>query len=297
MDLKGWLRQALQEPYGTGVGSVFRVAPLEKAEDEAQRLTLHLGRINKIALEPLRVEDVEIFGANFANNVIDYYDSRFSDRGLKQLAAAAAGTPSSPGSPIALGHDMGGWGYAAMFETDVLVNDAGARVRELRDMTKASWARGHFFFPKAASWAPDLATRIRAGLTREMSAHWTFDKATCSVCEQDIRGCEHFPGEEYEKDGKKSRCFYEMEGVVDYLETSFVVRGGQRATSIWSRGGDGESAACRIPFGDAIREMKSRREWWAEWERSFRKERPSEKRSAESAVSWLRGGMAAASRG
>jgi hypothetical protein len=211
---------------------------------------------------------------------VDSYDSRFTLRSLGQVARL------TPGSPMALGHDVGGWAYAMTFAADRSVNEEGERLAdewtekrkavELRDAAKASWVRQLFYWPKKASYSADLAARIGSGLAREVSLHWRFDKATCSVCNGDMRKCPHMPGEEY--DGK--RCFYEMDDVTEVLETSFVVRGGQHGTSIWNIPFGAGGARSLPEFGEAIREAKADRETWSEWTRAL-KERTTRQTGVE----------------
>jgi len=275
-DLKTWLQDALKHPTTESVGRL-----LADEETAAERLAPRMSKINKIALVPLGPDDVFVRGANICNNVIDYYDSRFTEKALRQIARLI------PGAPMTRGHQMDHWAYAATFDADVLENEKAKsqRLKELRDVGLADWVRGLFFWPKAASWANDLRVRIDGGLTREVSAHWRFEKATCSICSEDIRRCPHMPGEEYENaDKTKSRCFYEMEQVTEYLETGFVVRGGQKNTAIWGPGM--EEAAERVLFGEAIREIKSRKTMWDEWKRSL-----DQTNGTVSAAGWLGRGL------
>lgn len=272
MKLHEWLSRALRAPV---VKTTGRLLCLEPADLEGERLTGRLSAINKWSRRDLKLEDVRVYGMNGANDVIDYYDSRFTTRGLKEVAKAW------PGSAMARGHYMGGAPLARVFEADTLMHESASeergKARELRDLAKASWARGLFYFSRAMSFAPDLAEAIETGLEREVSLHWQFTRALCSECGNDVRSmeCTHIPGEEY--DGR--RAWYEMDGVTEVIETSFVLKGGQRGTSLF--GGDALDQAASFEFGRAIREVKTDRVAWDQW----RKLAPSASRNGDRRLS------------
>ena len=241
------------------------------------RLSPRIQRINRCALQRLSPDDVHVAGMNICNNVIDYYHSRFSERALRQVARLV------PDTPMSIGHHIDWLPVGRAFDADVLMNDSeGARLRELRDVNKASWVRGLWYWSRHQDGASDLRARIDAGIVKEVSAHWFFERATCSECKtRDIRDpeCEHVPGEKYDD----RRCFYEMDDVTEYVETGLVVRGGQIGTSIWSAGSE-QAAAARLPFGDAIREIKQDRGLFGEWGQRWRQ---AAERSNGSAREWL----------
>lgn len=256
MKLHEFLTRALRTPVYAGTGRIVAIEPELLGNEERRDGVMRA--INKISLRTLRAEDVHVRGMNAANNVIDYYDSRFTEKGLRQASKIYAGTA------MAAGHDMTRMPLATVFAGDMLENTSGSRVKELRDVGLASWLRGLFYWSRALSYASDLAESIDTGIQREVSLHWMFTDATCGICETDIRQCEHFPGEEY--DGK--RCWYEMEGVTDILETSFVIKGGQRGTSLWQPT-EMNQAASVMDFGRAIRELKSDKQAFSDWKRSL----------------------------
>lgn len=281
MKLHDFLAGALRKPMHVGTGRLITVgADVLGGDDTEDSRAVRAAvetQINKFSLRSLKLEDVHVRGMNAANNVIDYYDSRFTEKGLRQAASIYA--PSA----MAAGHDMTRTPLATVFAGDVLKNDAGSRVRELRDVSLASWLRGLWYVPRSLSWANDLVEAVDTGVQREVSLHWYFTEAKCGICSNDIRACEHFPGETYDD----KRCWYEMEGVTDILETSFVIKGGQRGTSLWN-----PSDARGMNFGRAIRELKSDRQAFSDWKRAFD---PSSNgrasRGSNRAASWLGSGM------
>jgi hypothetical protein len=257
MELKEFLIDALRSPIARSAGVISARTNEELRAEETRAKAI--AKVEAFLKRELSADEVDMGGADVCNNVIDSYDSRFSEKSLRQIAKLM------PGSGMTVGHDMSGWSYATCFDASVHQPPEGARgipianergLRELRDMNLATWVRSKFYWPTAASWAKDLSTRIAYQITREVSAHWAFDLAVCGVCEQDLRACEHFPGDEYE--GKKA--WYQMEDVTDYVETGFVVKGGQYGTSTYPLAG-----RSLIPFDVAIREVKSSRKSWDAW--------------------------------
>lgn len=277
MKLHDWLATSLRLPIYAGTG---RLTPFAMEADHERQASV-MNAINRVALRKLNPEDVHVRGMNAANNVIDYYESRFTEKGLRQAAKIYAGTA------MAAGHDMTRTPLATVFAGEYVAHEQGERTRELRDLSMASWLRGLFYTSRKLSWADDLAEAIDAGIQREVSLHWYFTDARCGICEEDIRECEHFPGEMYE--GRK--CWYEMEGVTDIIETSFVIKGGQRGTSLWQPEGMQQAMA----FGRAIRELKSDRQAFSEWRNKIKAAGPSPAGTGTSrsngAARWLGAGL------
>lgn len=71
---------------------------------------------------------------------------------------------------------------------------------------------------------------IKAGIHREVSIGVAVEKPTCSVCDEDIRGCKHTPNESY--NGRT--CFIVMEGDAEAQEVSFVAVPGSYHAQILS---------------------------------------------------------------
>ena len=277
MRLHEFLERALRQPRFVGTG---RLIALEPERLDAERSGDLMRAINKLSLRTLLLEDVHIRGMNAANDVIDHYDSRFTVKGLRQAAKIYAD------SSMAEGHDMGSKALARVFAGDTLENAEGSKIRELRDLKKASWLQGMFYWSRKLSWADDLAEAIDTGVQREVSLHWLFEKATCGICDEDIRSCDHWPGEVYDD----VRAWYDMEDVTEIIETSFVLKGGQRGTSLWEPSAVDQAAS--MSFGRALRELKSDRQAWSEWKRTFDPSSNGEKSHARNgAARWLASGL------
>jgi len=88
-----------------------------------------------------------------------------------------------------------------------------------------------FYWPRKLSTAEDLRIQIDSALMNEASIAFNFTQATCSICEKDMRECDHTPGEEY--DGKI--CNYYYDGPTSVLEGSFVYRGAEPGTGFLTK--------------------------------------------------------------
>jgi len=95
-----------------------------------------------------------------------------------------------------------------------------------------SWVKSYFYWLRSAEGADYLKENIDGGIYKECSIGFTFLLPECSVCGQDIRECEHQPGEEYRGEKGKSPCYFNYRQVERVLETSLVYRGAVPDTSI-----------------------------------------------------------------
>lgn len=266
MRTKAWLMDALRKPCGVRTGPLLEVV---RGEAETADVLKAIGKFTRV--KPTE-ETVGFAGAAVCNNVVDYYESRFTEKSLRQIRGLL------PGAGMTVGHDMAGWSYATVFDAAVREPGQPVRIRELRDLSLATWVDARYYWPLEASWGRDLALRIAYGITREVSLHWQFDLPVCSICDDDLRKCEHVPGEKYDVDGKERGCFYEMESIREVIETAFVVKGGQRGTSTFLLNRGAEQG---VAFGEAIREVKGNATLLAEWRAMMR---PAAKRSEEKGV-------------
>lgn len=260
------LVNALRHPVGVSTGVVRTERVLS---EETEQRAAAIAKIAKMVSGDFEPQNVMVARADVCNNVIDSYDSRFHESALRSVSKRL------PGSQMACGHDMSGWSYARMFDSAIREPEGGdqrtwtdVRLRELRDLKQATWATGDLFWPAKASWASDLQERIKY-FSPEVSAHWQFELAVCSICNDDLRACDHFPGETYDE----KKCWYEMRDVTEYIETSFVVKGGQYGTSTYPIS-EGRGV---LPFRQAIRELKGSKRLFGEWRDSIRDELAAKK--------------------
>jgi hypothetical protein len=95
-----------------------------------------------------------------------------------------------------------------------------------------SWVKSYFYWLRSAEGADDLKDNIDGGIYKECSIGFTFLLPECSVCGQDIRECEHQPGEQYPTKQNSGVCYFNYRQVERVLETSLVYRGAVPDTSI-----------------------------------------------------------------
>lgn len=157
---------------------------------------------------PVSQRDIYVRRCRLAGDAVDAYFGRFRAEDLPRLLAL------TQGAPLLVGHNKHSLGVARFF---------GGTVEEHHGVNyivpKFYWLRGH-------SCADDLRIAIDGGLYHEASISFVFAKPTCSVCGEDIRGCEHLPG----APGGDGSVFYYYDEIAAVLEGSLVYRGAQPGT-------------------------------------------------------------------
>lgn len=166
--------------------------------------------INKFAQTELTIDDVYIRSMYLCNDVVDSYFSRFPEESLKKISKLVVG------QSVLKGHDYNKLPIARFFKGKVVEKDG------------ISWVRAWFYWLKNTDGAEDLVKNIDGGVYREVSIGFSCSEYICSICEKDIRRCEHIPGEKY----KKQDCFYNMTKVEEVLEGSLVFKGAQVGTQL-----------------------------------------------------------------
>lgn len=94
------------------------------------------------------------------------------------------------------------------------------------------WVKSYFYWLKSAEGSENLRDNIDGGIYKECSVAFTYCLPECSVCNKDIRECEHEPLREYRHDGTIVSCWYNYRQLERVLETSLVYRGALRDTSV-----------------------------------------------------------------
>ncbi len=69
----------------------------------------------------------------------------------------------------------------------------------------------------------DFILNIEGGVYRETSIGFSFKTPECSVCQRDLRTCDHVPGRNY----GEALCHYVMRDVLEVIEGSVVPAGSQ----------------------------------------------------------------------
>jgi hypothetical protein len=179
--------------------------------------------VNRQTLRELAPEDVHVRRAFVVHDAVDTEFSRFTAEALSEVARLM------PGVPVLSGHGKHSFEEKARtFRGERLRRD-GVQQRGLVDgVGENLWVAADFYWMRGRSDAEDLALDIDGGIKREKSLRWAFEKPVCSICREDMRECDHMPGELYA--GK--RAWYDMHGIRRVAEWSFVPRGGQLGTEL-----------------------------------------------------------------
>ena len=175
-----------------------------------------LKKINKIALEPLKSEEVFVFKMSMCDNETDDRNYEpFNLQALKDMKTLYIGK-----TVIKDHYRKADNQVARVYDTELVYEEG--------KLTKAGepFARlvAKCYMIKTASNA-DLIADIKAGIKKEVSTSCRPKKAVCSICGVDNMKsyCSHFWGKEYEKaDGTKQICYFTLDGVKEAYEVSFV---------------------------------------------------------------------------
>jgi hypothetical protein len=190
--------------------------------------------VNKWAQRELKPEDVHVRRAFGIHDAVDTFHSRFPVESLRVVAGKA------PGAPVLVGHNDRGNELARIFASSVVYRPEVEQMRVVPGVGENNWTAFDFYWMRAHSRAEDLALEIDGGIKREVSLRWAFSLPKCSICEGDMRECDHMPGKTYEEDRV---AYYDMYEIDSVRELSFVYRGGQLGTAVeLLRHVDGRSA-------------------------------------------------------
>ncbi len=161
-------------------------------------------------LTPVTAREVHVRKCRLAGDGIDAGFGRFRTDDLPRLLELAAGAPAL------IGHRRDTLGVARFYGGELWQDP----------QTEITYIVPKFYWMRAHSASEDLRICIDGGIYSEASLGFTFRTPTCSVCEGDIRRCDHLPGREYEGE----TCFYYYDEVLRVTEGSFVYRGAQPGT-------------------------------------------------------------------
>jgi len=216
---------------------------VKSADVSIQEVTAEeLRKINKIALEPLKSEEVFVFKMSMCDNETDDRNYEpFNLRSLKDMEKLYIGKTVIKDHSRRADNQV-----ARVYDTELIYEDG--------KLTKAGepFARlvAKCYMVKTASNA-DLITEIKAGIKKEVSTSCRPKKAVCSICGVDNMKnyCMHYWGKEYEKaDGTKETCYFTLDGVKEAYEVSFVAVPAQpRAGTTKNYGGLPEEKPVETP--------------------------------------------------
>jgi len=193
------------------------IIPIESGESKPTESIYHDGLMKKInslsgVNRTLNIEDVFIRRGRLAGDAIDGQYGRFRTEDLPRLLEM------THGAPMLIGHRRDTLGMARFFGGDISEKDG------------VNYIRPYFYWMQKNSQAKDLMTDIDGGIYSELSIGFTFKKPTCSICNEDIRACDHFPGENY--DGEM--CYFYYDNIQRVREGSIVYRGAEPGTGFES---------------------------------------------------------------
>jgi len=184
-----------------------------------------LKKINKIALEPLKSEEIFVFKMSMCDNETDDRNYEpFNLRALKDMEKLYIGKTVIKDHSRRADNQV-----ARVYDTELIYEDGKT--------TKAGepFARlvAKCYMVKTASNA-DLITEIKAGIKKEVSTSCTPEKMVCSICGTDNmkKYCRHWPGGKYIVEdgtpgGSEKRCLMLLSGAKEAWELSFVPVGAQ----------------------------------------------------------------------
>lgn len=161
-------------------------------------------------LVPVAPSDIHVRRCRLGGDGIDAGFGRFRTEDLPRLLEMVQGAPAL------IGHRKDTLGVARFFG-GLIMTDAASGI---------SYIVPKFYWMKLHSASEDLRVNIDGGIYCEASLGFSFLKPTCSICSEDIRRCEHMPGNEYDS----ALCFFYYDEILRVTEGSFVYRGAQPGT-------------------------------------------------------------------
>lgn len=208
------------------IGSFERVPWMiqKAAQISAQEITeAELKAINKYTLEPLRAEDVFTFKAVLCDNEIDRDFECFSTKTLQDLCKLFLGKTVIKNHEHSTDNQM-----ARIYATELVQENKTTKTGEMYVKLVA-----HCYMVKTSS-NTDLIAEIKGGIKKEGSIGCVVSSSICSICGTDNRKgyCAHYPGRNYEKDGRKQVCTFTLAGASDAYEFSLVAVPAQRAAGV-----------------------------------------------------------------
>ncbi len=167
-------------------------------------------------LVPVTTRDVYIRRVRLAGDAVDAGYGRFRTGDLPRLLDLLQGAPAL------VGHRKDTLGVARFFGGEVWQDP----------QSKISYIVPKFYWMRSHSASEDLRINIDGGIYNEASLGFIFRQPTCSVCNEDIRRCDHIPGREY----REQPCFFYYDDILRVTEGSLVYRGAQPGTGFMLSG-------------------------------------------------------------
>ncbi len=164
--------------------------------------------------EPVTADGIHVRSLRLISDEVNDHGGRFPAEEHERLCELIVD------SPVLIGHDRTQLPMARNFAARILHD--GDR----------QWVSVWFYWMRNPS-GDRLAADIDGGVVKEGSIGFEFRTPQCSICGQDIRRCEHIPGEPYTfATGERRIAHYEYRDLVRVLETSLVYRGATPGTRL-----------------------------------------------------------------
>ncbi|MGN1456707.1 MAG: hypothetical protein ACI4XP_01985 [Acutalibacteraceae bacterium] len=177
-----------------------------------------LEQINRFTRRNLSENEVYVFSVVLCDNEIDRDFERFSVESLKSLEKLFVGV-------------------TGIFDHNPESKNQSARIFSCRleSVKDKLTSDGQPYYRLCArAYMPisdsnrDFILELDSGIKKEVSVGCAVRKRICSVCGEDIYGCEHIKGRKY---GKKL-CYATLDGVSDAYEWSFVAVPAQKGAGV-----------------------------------------------------------------
>ncbi len=179
------------------------------------------------SLEPpppikLNRDDVYIRSVRLTGDAINSYYGRFRTDDLPRLLELTNGVS------CLIGHNRNTAGIARYFGGKIVEHSFYNRITGKKEkgrfiVPKIYWMRNH-------SGAEDLKINLDGGIYHSFSIGYWYKMATCNICGNDIRLCEHIPGKIYNGE----LAFFWYDDIVDVVEGSIVYSGSHPGTGVHS---------------------------------------------------------------
>lgn len=200
-------------------GIMQKAASLESQEVTDDELKA----INKLAMKPLKAEDVFTFKAVLCDNELDRHFDQFTIKALQDMQKLFLGKTVIKDHRRSTDNQV-----ARIYKTELVQGDKTMKSGELYTQLVA-----HCYMVRTSSNA-DLIAEIEGGIKKEGSVGFSPSSSICSICGTDNTKtyCPHWPGRSYGKDGGPQVCTFTLTGVKDAYEFSLVAVPAQRAAGV-----------------------------------------------------------------
>ena len=192
-----------------------RITALAAPEPEQTEQLVELINSTVQPNRPLADKDVFIRSMHLASDRINSFGGRFDIDELQKMKELAVDCP------VLVGHNHQLLPIGRNFKAELIRKD------------DAAWLVTHFYWLAESEGAADLAKNIDGGIYKGVSAAFLFEYPECSICEKDIRSCDHVPFRRYYNRRREAgAAFFWYRNVSKMLETSLVYRGAVPDTKI-----------------------------------------------------------------